>query len=65
MPRRSQTNIRLPGKLKEEARIKALKENKSLSTVIRDLLVEWLRKPPERESKEAEKREPKGKQKTK
>jgi Arc/MetJ-type ribon-helix-helix transcriptional regulator len=65
MARRSQTNIRLPEKLKEEARIKALKEHKSLSTVIRDLLVEWLRNPPEREVEEAQKRESKAKQRSK
>ncbi len=61
MPQRSQTNIRLPEKLKEEARIKALKEGKSLSTVVRELLEQWLKSPPKRGAKDEQKGESKGK----
>ncbi len=61
MPRRSQTNIRLPEELKEEARIKALKEGKSPSTVVRDLLEDWLKNPPIRKAEEKQKSKPKGK----
>ncbi len=52
MPIDSQTNIRLPKKLKERARIKAVKEGKSLSEVMRELLLEWLKSPPKAESGE-------------
>ncbi len=61
MPSRSQTNIRLPDKLKEEARIKALKEGKSLSTVVRELLEDWLKSPPKKGAKEEQTREAKDK----
>ncbi len=52
MPEDSQTNIRLPKKLKERARIKAVKEGKSLSAVMRELLVEWLKSSPKAKSEE-------------
>ena len=57
MAQDSQTNIRLPKKLKERARIKAVKEGKSLSAVMRTLLLEWLKSPQRGKSKEEVQRE--------
>ena len=47
------TLIRLPKELHTEARIKALREGRSLSAVIRELLTEWLSE--EEKKKPAEK----------
>jgi plasmid stability protein len=49
MPEDHKTIIRLPKDLHTEARIKALREGKSLSAVIRELLVQWLKEPLELE----------------
>ncbi len=64
MPQDSQTQIRLPKKLKERARIKAVKEGKSLSAVMRELLAEWVKAPAKKEAKEEEESEAKGTSKT-
>ncbi len=64
MPQDSQTNIRLPKKLKERARIKAVKEGKSLSAVMRKLLLEWLKAPTQEGPKVEGQRGPKRTSKT-
>ena len=45
MPEDHKTLIRLPKELHTEARIKALREGKTLSAVIRELLSRWLEEP--------------------
>ncbi len=51
MAEEHKTVIRLPKELHIEARIKALREGKTLSGVIRDLLEQWLKSPPKTETK--------------
>jgi plasmid stability protein len=48
MPKPHQALIILPKELHTEARIKALREGKTLSAVVRELLAKWLKE----ESKE-------------
>ncbi len=54
MPEEHKTIIRLSKEMHVEARIKALREGRTLSAVIRDLLAKWLEEPakeePERKS---------------
>ncbi len=49
MPQDHRTLIRLPKELHTEARIKALREGKSLSAVMRELLEKWLKEGMEEE----------------
>ncbi len=59
MPEDHKTLIRLPKELHLEARIKALREGKTLSAVIRELLTRWLEEPAR--GAEVKKSEPKKK----
>ncbi len=49
MPEDHRTLIHLPKELHTEARIKALREGKTLSAVIRELLTKWLEEPAQEE----------------
>jgi predicted DNA-binding protein len=55
------TVIRLPKDLHTEARIKALREGKTLTAVIQELLEHWIKSPPKREEEETPAKKPKGK----
>jgi predicted HicB family RNase H-like nuclease len=46
MPAEHKTMIRLPKELHTEARIKAIREGKTLSAVVRELLEQWLKSSP-------------------
>ncbi len=48
--------IRLPKELHTEARIKALREGKTLSAVVRELLEEWLESSPKEETLKKQRR---------
>ncbi len=50
MPEEHKTVIRLPKELHTEARIKALREGRTLSAVIRELLTRWLEEKPKEET---------------
>jgi predicted DNA-binding protein len=50
MPEDHKTLIRLPKELHTEARIKALREGKTLSAVVRELLTLWLEEAPEQKT---------------
>ena len=47
MPDDHKAMIRLPKALHTEARIKAIRQGKNLSQVVRELLEQWLKSAPE------------------
>ncbi len=53
MPEDHRTLIYLPKELHTQARIEALREGKTLSAVIRELLKKWLEEKAKKESKKA------------
>ncbi len=50
MPEEHKTIVRLPKEMHTEARIKAIREGRTLSAVIRELLAKWLEEKPKEET---------------